>query len=321
MAIDNLSEMAVFARVVQSGGFSAAARDLNLTPSAVSKQIGRLEDRLGARLLNRTTRRQSLTEVGAAFYQRCSRILADVSEAEQSVVDLQGVPRGTLRVNLPVAFGRLRVMPLVPKFLAANPELRIELTFNDRIVDLVEEGVDLAIRVGELSESSLIARRLAPNRRVVCGAPGYFERAGTPERPADLIRHNCLVYIYRAARNTWRFQGPEGAEEVIQVTGTLESNDGESLRAAALAGLGVVLLPQWLIGEDICNGRLVQVMAGYHAPDNAVYAVYPPSRHLSPKVRGFVDLLARHFAGRDPWTQGKPAEAGSPVSGESGGGR
>jgi DNA-binding transcriptional LysR family regulator len=319
MAIDNLSEMAVFARVVQSGGFSAAARDLNLTPSAVSKQIGRLEDRLGARLLNRTTRRQSLTEVGAAFYQRCSRILADVSEAEQAVIDLQGVPRGTLRVNLPVAFGRLRVMPLIPKFLAANPELRIELTFNDRMVDLVEEGVDLAIRVGELRESSLIARRLAPNRRVVCGAPGYFQRAGTPERPADLRGHACLVYSYRAARNTWRFQGPAGAEEVVQVSGKLDSNDGESLRAAALAGLGIGLLPLWLIGEDLCAGRLVHVMTAYHAPDNAVYAVYPPGRHLSPKVRGFVDLLARHFAGRDPWTHGRAAEP--PVSGGSGAGR
>lgn len=297
----NIGELEVFVRVVQAGSFSAAARELDLTPSAVSKQIARLEDRLGARLLNRTTRRLNATEVGSAFYERCARILADMAEAEQAVIDLHEAPRGQLRMSLPLSFGRLHIVPLIPDFLASYPEVRIDISFNDRLVDLIEEGMDLAVRVGELTDSSLIARRLAPNRRVVCGSPAYFARAGRPERPSELADHNCLVYTYRASRHDWRFRGPDGGEEAVRVSGNLETNEAEALRAAVLGGVGIGLLPLWLVGHDLRAGRLEEVLPCYHAPDSAIYAVYPAGRHLSPKVRAFVDLLAARFTGRESW--------------------
>lgn len=299
--MNSLSSMELFVQVVQSGSFSAAARALDLTPSAVSKQISRLEDRLTARLITRTTRQFKLTEEGRAYYERSARILADVAEAEQAVSQIQGVARGHLRVNLPVAFGRLHVAPLLPLFLAEHPELSIDLTLNDRYIDLVEEGVDLAIRIGELKDSSLIARRLAPNRRIVCGAPAYFENRPLPARPADLGAHNCLVYTYRASRNDWRFLGPDGSDQMVQVAGNLEANNAEALSAALLGGLGLGLLPLWLVGSDLRNGRLIELLKDYHAPDSAIYAVYPPGRHLSPKVRSFVDFLAARFARKEAW--------------------
>lgn len=299
--MNSLSSMDLFVQVVQSGSFSAAARALDLTPSAVSKQISRLEDRLTARLITRTTRQFKLTEEGRAYYERSTRILADVAEAEQAVSQIQGVARGSLRVNLPVAFGRLHVAPLLPAFLADHPKLSIDLTLNDRYVDLVEEGVDVALRIGELKDSSLIARRLAPNRRIVCGAPAYFEGRRLPERPADLEAHNCLVYTYRASRNDWRFLGPDGSDQVVQVTGNLEANNAEALSAALLGGLGLGLLPLWLVGSDLKSGRLMELLKDYHAPDSAIYAVYPPGRHLSPKVRSFVDFLAARFARKEAW--------------------
>lgn len=295
--MDRISAMEVFVRVVQSGSFSAAARDLDLTPSAVSKQIGRLEDRLGARLMNRTTRQLSLTEVGAGFFERASRILTDVVEAERAVVDLHGAPRGTLKLNIPQSFGRRYVVPIIPDFVANFPEIHIDLTLNDRFVDLVEEGIDLAIRIGELSDSSLIARRLAPNRRIVCGTPAYFARHGRPASPADLVEHNCMVYTYRASRNDWRFITPEGGEEVVTVAGNLEANEAEALYSFMLADVGLCLLPLWLVGPDLESGRLEQACQGYHGPDSAISAVYPPGRHLSPKVRAFVDFLVERFAG------------------------
>ncbi len=295
--MDSVSAMEIFVRVVQAGSFSAAARDLDLTPSAVSKQISRLEDRLGARLMNRTTRQLSLTEVGAAFHERANRILADVAEAERAVADLHGAPRGTLKLNLPQSFGRRYVIPIIPDFLAANPELRIDVTLNDRFVDLIDEGVDLAVRIGELSDSSLIARRLAPNRRIVCGAPAYFEKNGKPAHPAELVGHNCLVYTYRASRNDWRLICPDGGDEVVTVAGNLEANEAEALYSFMLDGIGLCLLPLWLVGPDLEAGRLEQACPGYHAPDSAISAVYPPGRHLSPKVRAFVDFLVERFAG------------------------
>lgn len=314
----NVDELEVFVRVVQAGSFSAAARELDLTPSAVSKQIARLEDRLGARLLNRTTRRLNATEVGSAFYERCARILTDMAEAEQAVIDLHAAPRGLLRMSLPLSFGRLHIVPLIPEFLASYPEVRIDISFNDRLVDLIEDGLDLAVRVGELSDSSLIARRLAPNRRAVCGSPAYFERVGRPERPSDLSDHNCLVYTYRTLRHDWRFRGPGGGEETVRVAGNLETNEAEALRTSVLAGVGIGLLPLWLVGHDLKAGRLEEVLPGYHAPDSAIYAVYPAGRHLSPKVRAFVDLLAARFSGRPSWClDGDPAVSGAETAGST----
>lgn len=286
----NFSEMSVFVRVAQEGSFSAAARRLDLTPSAVSKQIGRLEERLGARLFNRTTRQISLTDVGQAFFARADRILGDLAEAERAVTDMAGNPRGLLRVSVPVAFGRMHLAPRLPTFLAANDEVQIDLTLNDRFADLVEEGFDLALRIGELADSSLIARKLAPNRRIAVAAESYLEAHGRPQRPPDLVDHNCLTYTYRAQRHDWEFHGPQGREQV-RVSGNLEANDAGALREALLAGLGVALLPLWLVGEDIRDGRLEVVLPDYPAPDSAIYAVYAPGRFLSPKVRRFVDFL------------------------------
>ncbi len=293
-AVNNINEMEIFVRVVQAKSFSAAARALDLSPSAVSKQIGRLEDRLGARLLNRTTRQLSLTEVGQAFFARAERIISDIAEAERAVGDLHTEPRGLLRVNAPVAFGRLHVAPLLPKFLAAYPEISVDLTVNDRFVDLVEEGVDLALRIGELADSSLIAKRLAPNRRVVCAAPSYLAARGTPAEPADLRQHNCMTYTYRTNRHDWQLEKDGQAEHVV-VSGNLETNYAEVLMSAALAGSGIVLLPMWLAGPQLAAGELVEVLPDWRAPDSAIYAVYPHARHLSPKVRVFVDFLAEEI--------------------------
>ncbi len=289
--MDNVSEMEVFVRVVQAKSFSEAARSLGLSPSAVSKQIGRLEDRLGARLLNRTTRQLSLTEIGAAFHERAERIVADIAEAERAVSHLHGAPRGLLKVNAPVAFGIDHLAPLLPGFMAGNPEVAVDLSVNDRFVDLVEEGIDIAIRIGELADSSLIARRLAANRRVVCAAPAYLDRRGRPSGTADLKAHNCLVYTYRQQRRDWHFDGPNG-HEIVTVSGDLETNNAQVLRMAALGGLGIVLLPLWLVGQDLTEGRLIEVLPQYHVPDSSIYAVWPAGRHLSPKVRAFVDHIA-----------------------------
>lgn len=301
--MDNLTGMAIFARVVEARSFTAAAAALDLSKSAVSKQVARLEDRLGARLLNRTTRRLSLTEVGAAFYERCARILVEVEDAELAVGRLQDAPRGTLRINAPMSFGQLHLAPAVADFLNGHPGLAIDLTLNDRIVDLVEEGYDVAIRISRLADLSLIARRLVPSRRVVCGSPAYFERHGVPRHPADLRRHNCLLYSYLPSAEEWQFVGPDGPA-AVRVSGTLRANNGDALEAAMLTGLGVALQPTFIAGRDLQAGRLVAVMPDYVDESASVYAVYPHSRHLSAKVRAFIDFLAARFCPAPPWDAG-----------------
>ncbi|MEO1191987.1 MAG: LysR family transcriptional regulator [Pseudomonadota bacterium] len=300
--MDSLNAMEVFVRVVQAGSFSEAARNLNLTPSAVSKQVSRLEDRLGARLINRTTRRLGLTEEGSAFFERAQRILTDVEEAEQAVTHLHGAPRGTLKLNAPVVFGHGHIAPLLPDYLARYPEMRVDLSTNDRFVDLLEEGLDLVIRIGDLSDSSLIARKLAVTRRVVVASEAYLKKHGTPKTPQDLTGHNSLVFLYRAVRNVWEFQGPEGAQSV-EVKGDVETNSIEVILQLVLAGHGLALMPTWLVGEYLQRGELVQILQDYVAPDAQIYALYPPGRHLSPKVRSFVDYLVQHFKTDPLWKQ------------------
>ncbi len=294
--MDNLEGLPVFVRTVREGSFSAAARALDLTPSAVSKQIGRLEDSLAVRLFNRTTRRLSLTEEGAAFYERASRILADLDDAAASISSLRAVPRGRLRVTMPSGFGVIHLLPVLPAFYARYPEVALEIDLNDRFVDMVEEGFDVALRIGDLSDSSLIGRRLAANRRVLAAAPGYLDGVAPPQTPADLATHNCLVYTYRAQRHDWHLVDEAGAETVVTVGGTLETNNPMMLRGAALAGIGMVLLPLWLIGPDLKAGRLRRVLPDYHWPDSAIQVVYPPGRHLSARVRCFIDFLVERFA-------------------------
>ena len=294
--MDNLEGLPVFVRTVREGSFSGAARALDLTPSAVSKQIGRLEDRLTVRLFNRTTRRLSLTEEGAAFYDRASRILADLEDAAAAVSNLRSTPRGRLRVTMPTGYGVIHLLPVLPRFFARYPEVMLEVDLNDRFVNMIEEGFDVALRIGELEDSSLIGRRVAANRRVIAAAPAYLADHPAPQSPDDLKQHNCLVYTYRAQRHDWHVVDEADVESVVTVSGNLETNNPMMLRSAALAGLGVVFLPLWLIGPDLKAGNLVRLLPDFHWPDSAIQAVYPPGRHLSARVRCFVDFLVECFA-------------------------
>lgn len=298
---DSLPAMAVFVNVVESGSFSGAARTLALSKSAVSKTVSRLEESLGTRLLNRTTRKLSLTEAGRAYYEGCRRMLNEAESANQAVHRLTDAPRGTLRVNLPMSFGILQVAPLLPAFLERYPEIDLDAAFEDRVVDLVEDGYDMAVRVGVLADSSLIARRLAPNRRVLCAAPSYLEQHGTPQSPEALAAHSCLLYSYQASGDTWRLYGPEG-ERSVRVSGRLRLNNGDAIRCAAVAGLGIAYLPTFMVGPDLQAGRLVAVLSEWMDGDQgAVHAVYSSGRHLSPKVRVFIDYLVECFGVEPPW--------------------
>jgi DNA-binding transcriptional LysR family regulator len=286
---------------VDAQSFAGAARDFGLSPAMVSKHVQALEARLGARLLNRTTRRLSLTEVGRGYYERARQILADVDEADREASDLQAAPRGTLKLNAPFSFGIRHVAPAIAAYLAACPDVTVDVSLNDRYIDLVAEGVDLALRIGRLADSSLIARRLAPIRSVLVAAPAYVARHGQPDVPRDLTGRACLLYTYAAAADEWRFIGPDGSDQVVRVSGRLLANNGDMLRTAALQGLGIALLPSFIAGEHVRAGELVRLLPGYAAPEGALYAVYPPSRHLSAKLRSFIDFLAARFGDAPEW--------------------
>jgi DNA-binding transcriptional LysR family regulator len=301
--METFAGMRMFAEVVDSGSFSAAGRRLGLAASSVARAIGALENQLGVRLLNRTTRKLGLTEAGRLYHERSRRILAEVEEARLSVTQLEAVPRGTLRLNVPVVFGRLHIAPALPDFLALHPALRVDLAMTDAFVDLVEEGVDLAIRIGELEDSSLIARRLAPNRRVLCASPAYLERHGIPTSPDELPEHNCLMYKQQN-RSVWRLRDDARIHE-IRVSGSLLANNADVLHTAALGGVGLTVLPIWLVGRDIQRGALKIVLADYQvspgALDTNIYAVFPHSRHLSAKVRAFIDFLRERIGPQPYW--------------------
>jgi DNA-binding transcriptional LysR family regulator len=296
--MDRVTSLSVFVKVVEGSSFAAAARHFGLSPAMVSKHIVSLEERLGARLLNRTTRQVSPTEIGREFYERSTRILADLDEAEQAASALQATPKGLLRLNGPLSFGIRHLAPAIIDYLAACPEAAIDVTLSDRVVDLVDEGFDLAIRIARLADSSLIARRITPCRIVACAAPAYLKKHGAPRRPADLTAHNCLGYSYAALRNEWRFTGPDGAESV-RIAGRLNANNGDVLRLAALRGEGIVIQPTFLIGDDLASGELVSILPGFVPDELVIQAVYPHSRHLSVKVRSFIDFLVARF-GQDP---------------------
>jgi DNA-binding transcriptional LysR family regulator len=308
--MDALNSMELFVDVVAAGSFSQAGRRRGLAASSVTRSINALEDGLGVRLLNRTTRKLSLTEAGRLYHERSRRIIAEVEDARLSVTQLEAAPRGTLRLNVPVVFGRLHVAPALPAFLARYPALQIDLNMTDGFIDLVEEGVDLAVRIGELEDSSLIARRLAPNHRVICASPDYLRTAGVPQEPADLRAHNCLIYKRQAGRATWRLRNPGGTVE-IEVAGALRANNADALHAAARGGLGLVILPTWMVGPDIQSGALTRVFADYEvspgALDTSIYAVFPYNRHLSPKVRAMVDFFVERFGAPPDWDVGTAA--------------
>lgn len=293
--------METFARVVESGSFSRAARDLHMTPSAVSKMIGRLEDRLGVRLLSRTTRKLSLTEEGRAFYQRVTPILAEVEEAEETVSLSTAEARGVLKVNSSTAFGQYQIVPLIPAMLEKYPSLQVQLTMTDSIVNLVEEGFDVSVRIGTLTDSSLIARKLGVAHRVLVAAPSYIERHGAPTCPEDLKDHECLKLSIPTSLNKWEFTTADGPR-TVEVKGRFEADNAIALHEAALAGIGLFRAASFVVGDDIKAGRLIPVLDTFEISDDpGIFAVWPHNRNLSAKVRAFVDTLVDAFSPIPPW--------------------
>jgi DNA-binding transcriptional LysR family regulator len=299
--MDRLSDISVFVQVVDSGSFTAAAERLGLSKSVVSKYVTRLEDRLGARLLNRTTRRLSLTEAGEMFYNRSLRGLEQIAEAESEVSRLQSTPRGTLRLNTPMTFGILHVAPALPAFMARYPDLKVDMNLDDRQLDPVEGGFDLAIRIAELPDSSMVARRLAPCRRVVCATPDYLEHHGTPRNPDELRSHNALTFHYHDSPSQWCFLATDGTSINVSVNGDLHMNNSLALREALLQGMGIALAPTFLVGADIQAGRLQTVLDNYRAPERSIYFLYPQRRHLSPKVRAFIEFMSERITQMPDW--------------------
>ena len=301
--MDRLQSMAVFVRVAEQGSFSLAARQLGISKSAVSKHVTALEERLGVRLLNRTTRRLALTEVGNVYRDYCAKVVQDADDADLAASRHSDEPRGRLRVSAPMSFGILHLGPILPEFLGRHPALQVELILNDRVVDLLEEGVDVAVRIGRLADSSLIARRFAVARTVCVASQAYLARAGTPRLPADLALHNCLRYSYLRQPDDWSFSR-HGEQVTVRVGGNLQANNGDVLRAAARSGLGVVCLPDFIVGDDLESGSLVHLLDDWHAPEIPMHAVFPSQRHPSAKLRAFVDFLVLRLGGGQGWSGG-----------------
>jgi DNA-binding transcriptional LysR family regulator len=302
--MQNLTDIAIFVKVVELSSFTAAAEALEMSQPVVSKAVTRLEEKLGARLLNRTTRRLSLTEAGSELYGRSVRALAEIENAELEVARFQTEPRGLLRVSAPMSFSILQLGPAVQSFLTRFPGVTLELSLDDRQVDLVEEGFDVAVRIGRLQDSNLIARKITPCRQVLCASPAYLAQRGEPERPEDLLEHRCILYSLLSAPREWRLVGPEGELHTVPINGTMQSNNGLVNRAAALAGGGIVLLPTFYLAEQLRSGTLKPVLCKFKPQELAVYAIYPERRNLMPKVRAFVDFLATTFGPEPPWEQG-----------------
>jgi DNA-binding transcriptional LysR family regulator len=287
--------MQVFVQVVESMSFVRAAERLGLSTTAVSKHVAELERHLQTRLLQRTTRRVSLTETGRAFHERCVQIIAELDEAERAAAPDAAAPRGTIRLTTSVNFGTSQVTPAITSFLARHPQVKFDVSLSDRIVDIVEEGFDLAIRIGATGHENLVARRLGDTRLVACASPDYVARHGAPAAPEDLARHNCLTYEY-AMRNAWTFRDAAGRERTVRVAGSLNSNNGELNAAAAAQGLGITLEPDFIVGAQLTSGALVRLLESFEAPGLPIYAVYPSRRFLPAKVRAFVDFLAGRFS-------------------------
>ncbi len=300
--MDKLDAMNAFVQVVTLGSYAEAGRALGLTRSAVSKAVMELEQLLGARLLDRTTRRVGPTEAGLAYYERCADILARVEETELQVSRMHDEPKGVLRVNAPMSFGALYLGPAIAEFMRAYPELKIELTLNDRFIDPIEEGVDITIRIAALADSSLIARKLGPARRVVVAAPSYLAKYGKPSGPEELASHHCLTYGHTTTLQRWHLMR-DGEAITVPINSTLCSNNGDVLRAAALAGQGITQLPTFLVGPDIEAGRLQMVLERFPPAELGIYALYTPNRYLAAKTRVLIDFLVGRFGDEPEWDQ------------------
>ena len=300
MTIERMKDISAFVHVAEVKSFTAAAERMGMSRSAVGKSVVRLEDRLGVRLLQRTTRSVSLTGEGAVFHERCIRILADLDEAEMSMLSHSQAPRGRLRLELPVSFGRLHVLPIVNQFMRKWPEISVNVSFNDRFVDLIDEGIDLAIRLGGSDDSRLMTRLLAPHRLVTCATPAYLHRHGIPTDIDQLAQHSCLAFVHGGRPVEWRFI-IGGHIRSIAIDGRFSSSNAEAVRDATLAGFGIAKLATFLISDDLRTGRLVRVLDDVAADGPSVRAVYPSSRHLSPKVRSFIDELLDAWRPEPPW--------------------
>lgn len=301
MAPDAAGDIAVFVAVVEAGGFSPAARRLGLTHSAVSKKVRRLEDRLGARLLNRTTRRLGLTEAGERYWREARAVLDRIEAMEAAVAGHDGAPRGTLKVSCSNAFGHRQLLPAVADFARRHPGVSVDLTLSDAMADLVADGIDVAIRSAALVDSTLVARKLASNDRLICAAPDYIARRGAPEAAADLADHDCLKLNLPSRFNDWEFQSESG-RRTVRIDGRFACNSVEALHAACLAGLGIARLPEFLVGDDLAAGRLVALLEDCRAPsESAIHAVRPPGDVVPSKTRAFIDFLVGRFTPVPPW--------------------
>lgn len=310
--MDRLAVLQTYVAVAETGSFTTAAERLGLSRAMASRHVQTLEDRLGVRLLQRTTRRVNTTQAGTLYLDRARRLLADFDEAETEVRGERASPRGTLRVNAPVSFGRTHLAATLPPFLARHPGLTVELTVNDRVVDLIEEGYDVAVRIGRLADSTLVARRLATIAVRLAASPGYLATRGTPAEPADLERHAWLGYTYSSGHATPRLVHGDGREAALRATGPLLANNGDILAEIAAGGAGIALQPDFILGPYLADGRLVPVLPDWRAPDLGIYAVHHQSRHVAAKVRSFVEHLAESF--RDaPWAIRPPAATTPPT--------
>lgn len=294
--MDRLTSMAVFVKSADLGSFAAAAEAMGMSPQMVAKHVVFLEDRLGAALLHRTTRRQSLTDVGRAYYDRCKLVLAEAEAADTIAQDMRSQPKGVLRVNAPMTFGSFTLAPFITRYLARYPDMQIDLTLNDRFVDPLEEGFDVMVRIGAVEDSSLIAHPLAPYRLIACASPTYLARRGAPETPADLERHDCLAYAYWSPSIPcrWLFTR-NGRDEEIKASGRMRSNDWKALLHAAIEGYGVTLGPESVMKAEIDSGRLVRVLPEYEGPVRPMHVLYPAGRRPTVNVRSFVEALTEEF--------------------------
>ena len=298
--MDRFEAIRVFVQVVESVSFVRAAERLGLSTTAVSRLVAELERHLQSRLLQRTTRRISLTETGRTFHERCVQILADLDEAERAAAQEAAEPRGTIRLTTSVNFGTHQVTPAIASFLARHAQVKFDVSLSDRIVDIIEEGFDLAIRIGGTGGQNLVARKLCEARFIACASPDYIARHGAPATPEDLARHNCLTYEY-ALRDAWTFRDAAGHERAVRVTGSLNSNNGDLNAAAAVQGVGIALEPDFIVDSELKRGKLVPVLESFEAPASPIYAVYPSRRFLPAKVRVFVDFLVERFTGTKGW--------------------
>ena len=293
--MDHLGAIRAFVSVVQRGGFSAAAKAENTSQATVSKRLAALEEHLGVQLLRRTSRDQSLTQAGADYYENCLAILSELEEAEANARSQVAVPRGLLRVTAAFPLARLLLAPILPKFLATYPEIRVDLVLTDKHVDLIGEGMDLAIRAQQLPDSNLVARKLFDNPMYLVASPDYLDRAGTPREPAALAEHNCLIYSRLESVNVWHFNR-RGRNYTVTVTGNLQCDNGDTLLSAALSGLGMLVLPHWMIHDHLDAGRLAVVMPEFEPAPLPIHVVYPQRRYLPLKVRAFVEFLTAEFS-------------------------